>query len=128
TRRAISLAEQRRKELEDKPFHQGGEQVGTIGQRMQHMKDPEIPGTYAPEPFDFDKVRTQQRVSDLLKSRERMADPADYDRKREQMKDNFMTMLAKNFNSDADELIDKISKMPSKDFLDLYSQHAEFDF
>ncbi|HSH24519.1 MAG TPA: hypothetical protein VLA13_03160 [Massilibacterium sp.] len=128
TRRAIYLAEERKKEMENRPFYQGGEQVSTVGQRMQHMKDPDIPGTYAPEPFDFDQVKTQQRVSDLLRSRERMADPEDYDKKREQMKDNFTTMLAKNFNSDADELIDKISKMSSKDFLDLYSQHAEFDF
>jgi hypothetical protein len=44
------------------------------------------------------------------------------------MQDTFIRELAEAFNSDANDLIEKLKKLDPEEFLDMYNMYESFDF
>lgn len=127
TKEAQELAKRQIEEIKNKPVMIDGKQVSTVGQEMMKMKKPKA-GISVPNDFDFSSIRTQQRLEQVEQSMIRKTNRNYYDRRMEQMKTNFLVMLAECFNSDANELIQKIMKMSAEDFYELYLMNEEFNF
>lgn len=123
TRKAQKLADEKISELEDKPFYSGGKEQGTVG-----LQRPAKSGIYRPHDFDFSKVRSRQRLREIEGAMDKKSDESYYDERSKRMQDNFIEALEGSFNSLADELIDKIKKVPPDDFYQLYLMFDEFDF
>lgn len=123
TKEAQRLADEQIKKYEDKPFISGGEEQGTVG-----MQRPNKTGIYRPADFDFDEVRSRQRLEEIKESVEKKSEPEYYDERLERMKQNFIVALEGSFNSLADELVEEIKKIPAEDFYQIYLMFDEFDF
>jgi len=120
---AQRLADEQISKLSEKPFVSGGAVQGTVG-----MQRPNKTGISKPTDFKFNEVRTKQRLDEIEKSAIRKSDPDHYDERNKQMQDNFIDMLRKDFNSDADKLIDLIKDINPDEFFQMYLQIDEFDF
>lgn len=128
TKKAQTIAQNLINKQEDKPFIQGGKQYGTVGDRTRHMSAPDVTGIHVPKDFKFEDVRNKGRLDTLKESREKRATPEHYDNKMEDMKNNFISILEQSFNSNADELVDKLKDVNPHDFYDMYTRFSEFDF
>ena len=95
---------------------------------MMQMGRPNVAGITIPKDFDFSKVRNQQRLEQIEQNVRKRANPKYFDKRMETMKENFMTILGLSFNSDADELIEKLKGIPAEDFYEMYLMFDEFDF
>lgn len=123
-RRAIQVAQQKLKEQQkrqQKQLQEGKTPIGMIAPNTNFVQDV--------KKFDFNKVRSMERLNTLREANEKKADPANYDKKAERMRDNFVSILRQSLNSDADALIDRILEMPVDDFVELFDKEWEaFDF
>lgn len=128
TKKAQEIADKYINEAKDKPYFVGGKREGTVGQQMMQMGKPNAGGITRPKDFDFSKVKTRKDLEVKFESMEKRAYPEYYDWRKEQMKMNFMKMLEKSFNSDADELIDELANIPPDDFYEIYLMFGEFEF
>lgn len=66
TKKAQKLADEQIDKYEDKPFISGGETQGTVG-----MQRPNKAGIYRPEDFNFEDVRSKQRLDEIEESMEK---------------------------------------------------------
>lgn len=128
TKRAQQLAKKLEKEAEKKPFISGGKNEGTVGQRMKQMGRPNTAGITVPPDFDFDKIVDNSQFKRKQESMEKRASDTYFEERMEKMKENFMKILELSFNSDADELVEKIRSVPAEDFYEMYLMFDEFDF
>lgn len=128
TKKAQRIADQLTKEAAKKPFISGGKEQGTVGQRMQQMGRPNTAGITRPTDFDFDKVRSKQQLEKKRENIKERANAQFFDKRMEQMKDNFLTLLEQSFNSDANKLVEKLKGVPADDFYEMYLMFDEFDF
>jgi hypothetical protein len=118
--------EKEQKRRENMPFISGGKVQGTVGQRMLQMARPT--DLHKPKDFDFSKIKDYQRLHEIEKNFERKSDPSRRDTRAEKMRDIFIETLERTFNSDADDLIEKLREMSGSDFYDMYQIVDEFDF
>lgn len=123
TKKAQQLADEQINALKNQPFVSGGVQQGTVG-----MQRPNKTGISRPSDFDFSQVRSIQRLKEIEENVGRKSDPDYYDERNKRMQDNFIDMLKKSFNSDADELIEIIKGIHPDDFYQMYLMIDEFDF
>lgn len=122
-KKAQQLADQQIAESQDLPFISGGQTQSTVG-----MQRPNKTGIYRPHDFDFEEVRSTTRLEEIQSSADKKSEPEYYDRRAEQMKENFIKALGGSFNSLADELVDAIKNIPASDFYQIYLMFDEFDF
>lgn len=122
------VAEQIAKEAAPKPFISGGKVQGTVGQQMLQMGRPNVGGVKRPPDFNFNDIRSYQRLKTVQENINRRSDPAYYDKRKETMKENFIFTLGLSFNSNADELVRELQKIPAEDFYEMYLMFDEFDF
>lgn len=120
---AQTLADEQIHKYENTPFVSGGVEQGTVG-----MQRPNKTGIYRPEDFEFEDVRSPQRLDEIEQGAVKKSDPVYYDERMERMKENFIVALEGSFNSLADELVRKIKDVPAEDFYQLYLEFDEFDF
>lgn len=130
TKEAQKIVDEQREKIEDKPFISGGKQQGTVGQRMQFLSPSQVTGMSRPSDFDFDKVRSYNRLHTLRVGMEEKANPEYYDRRMAQMHQNFIEIVKKSFNSFSlsDELVERLRKIPPDDFFELYLIFDELSF
>jgi hypothetical protein len=130
TKTAQVIADKETSKIMDLPFYSGfKKQAETVGEIVRRSGDQSRKtGVYRPEDFNFESVRDIQTLLDRSENTSVKANPEYYDRRKEKMKENFMELLRGQFNSDADELIDKIEQIPSDDFYEMYVMFDEFDF
>lgn len=128
TKQAQRVADELREKANKKPFISGGKEQGTVGQRMLQMGRPNTAGIYRPPDFDFDKIRSKKQLEEKKKNMEERSNPNFIDERAERLKQNYYETLEKFFNSDADDLIDRIKEIPADDFFELFLQFDEFQF
>lgn len=129
TKIAQRRADDQIKKVEDRPiFDDGKRSAMTVGQRMASMGKPSIAGFVRPSDFDFESYQTQEGLEGRFRSTEGRSQPNYHDRRNSTLKDNFNRVLSEAFNSDANELIEKLKQLSNDDFLMLYIQTEEFDF
>lgn len=129
TKKAQRIAKKMLKEAEEKPFIVKGKQEGTVGQQMKQMAEPEnLTGISVPKDFDFNKVMDRKRLDQKAEQMRERATPEHFDKKMEQLQANYILMLERSFNSDANELADRIKSMPADDFFEMFLMFREFEF
>lgn len=128
TKAAQRIADKMIKKAEKLPFISGGKEQGTVGQRMMQMKRPNAAGITRPSDFDFDKIRSRDYLETKKESADKRKSMDYYDKRMENMRNNFLDLLKLSLNSDADVLIEKLKLMPVDDFYEMYLMFDEFDF
>lgn len=123
TKEAQKLADEKRSEFDDIPFFQNGEQYGTIG-----MQPGNRTGISRVPDFDFNTVRTKKRMKEIIDVVRDKSDPDYYDERNKRMRDNYILMLEKSFNSDVAMLVGKIKSIHPDEFYKMYIQIRELDF
>jgi hypothetical protein len=119
-KKEILLAEKKLKEISENP---------SAKQELLKMADPQRGGgVHIPKPFNFKEVRSRGRLEDLLETTRRRSDPKFYDKRTSKMHEVFIEELEKAFNSDANELVNKLKSMSPDEFLDMYKMYPSFDF
>src|SRR5690606_14327130 len=109
------------------PIIQDGKQYGTVGKRLKQMPKEEIAGVSVPVKFDFSKVTSQERLDDIKKHQRERATGEYYNKKNQQLKDNFILTLQRAFNSDADSVVERLKNLPTSDFIELSLIFDEMD-
>lgn len=128
TKKAQKIAKEKIDKAMKLDFYVEGERQGKVKDRIKLMKKEEVAGVSVPVDFDFDKIQTRKRLEDKAGFMEERA-TGDYYRKKDiQMKENFISMIQQGFNSDADEVIEKLKKIPPDDFVELTIVTDEIDF
>jgi hypothetical protein len=128
TKKAQRIAETLIKEREVKPIIHNGKIVSTHKQEMLKMAHPNRGGFHVPSDFDFSKVRSKGRLEEVKENMEKRSKGEFYSKRTQKMYDTFLRELEMSFNSDADDLIEKLKKMNPDDFLDMYQMYNSFDF
>lgn len=128
TKVAQERAKKEIKRVKKLPFISGGKQYGTLEDRLYQMKDANELGIYVPPDFNFDSIQNLSQLNMKRNSVEKRLNQQSIDKRMDDMKDNFIKVLKFSFNSDADELVEKIDNIPSDDFLEIYRMFDEFDF
>jgi hypothetical protein len=126
--REIRVAEQKLKDMENKPVYHKGELVSRQGLEILKLAGPDRAGIHIPKQFNFKDVRSRGRLDDLLKTTRKRADPNFFDKRTSKMHEVFIEELEKAFNSDSNWLVDKIKSMSPDDFIDMYKMYTSFDF
>lgn len=124
----IKRANELKAEIENRPHYFRGEYQGTVGQEMKKVKDPDMSFVRTPEKFDFSKVMSYDRLRDLEQRYEERKSGQYYLKRMGQMQDNFIDMIQRAFNSDADDLANKLASMPADDFYELYTIFKDMQF
>lgn len=125
---ANKQAAKRYNEIKDKPFYEDGESEGVVGEYIETMKNPDIPGISAPHVADDDEMRSREYVRNKIQQLENYTNQQVRSDRNELMKENYINELKTAFNSDADDLINKIENMPTEDFIELYSMSGDMSF
>lgn len=125
--RAIRNARKVIDKVAKQPFIQGGEQYGTVGKRLKQMPKEEIAGVTVPVKFDFNKVDSYERLEDVKRQQRERATGEYYNKKNQQLKDNFILTLQRAFNSDADSVVERLKNLPTTDFIELSLMFDEMD-
>lgn len=127
TKAAQRIADRVKKEIEKKPFHIGGKQQTTVGQRMAQMARPDV-GISRPNDFDFDAIRSRHDFKRKMESMEDRADPNIFEKRKQALKENIIKKMEVSFNSDADELIKRLKTLDADVMYELFLTHEEFQF
>lgn len=126
---AQRLAKQEIRKIENKPFIQNQKSTGfTVGQRMLMMGKENAGGISVPPDFNFNDIRFQSDLKQKLERIERKANTKHYEWRKELMRNNFISGLEKQFNSDADAVVEALRNIPPDDFFEMYMQYEELDF
>jgi hypothetical protein len=130
TKDAQYLADKERAKLENLPFFSRfKKQAETTSQRIAISGDESRKtGVYRPDEFNFDNIRDISSLLDKSENVHVKAHEEYYDKRKEKMKENFIKILQLQFNSDADELVQKIRNIPADYFYEMYIMFDEFDF
>lgn len=92
----------------------------TVGQQMLQMGRPNNIGMSRTPDFNFSKIRNSSDLQRKARNMIERSDPKIFDKRLVQMQENYIAMLERMYNSDADEVIDKIRHIPPDDFYQLY--------
>lgn len=84
--------------------------------------------TTALKPYDFDKPKDERSLDSAIRVRENRLNPEWHRERREIMKENYINSFIDLFNDEADEVVEKLKKIPAEDFYDLYQQFEAIDF
>lgn len=127
-KREQRLADRINAEARDKPFHAGGKEQATVGQR-EWMLGKTTPTEVVRKPdFNFDVFPSRKRFETGYENTLERGSVKHYDKRKEKMKENFIQLLGDTFNSDADDLVKEIESLDAETFYDLFLMHEEFQF
>lgn len=129
TKQAQKIADKIKSEIEHLPYYTANSDKpsGTVGQQMLKVMRPEI-GIFRPKDFNFDKIGTSSYLREKIESMRERSDPDYFDKRKVALKQNIILKLQRSFNSDADDLVDRIIEIDPDTLYELYLQHEEFQF
>lgn len=128
TRRAQEIADNVKRQTENKPFISGGKQKSTYGRQQEMLGKPNYGGIYRPGDFDFDKYESRRGFELESRSMDRRSDIRDIENRMDTMKQNYIKKLEEDFNSDAEPIIRRVKQMPSIDFFEMTLIYDEMSF
>lgn len=128
TKLAQRLADKQEKEEAKKGYYAQGKLQATQAEYKQTLMRPNMSGYNRPKDFNFKQIKSQSRLRTVEESRRKQVDKDAYNWRLKKMKEDYLELLAKTFNSDADDLIDKLRGIPASDFYEMYKMFEEFDF
>lgn len=129
TEKAQIRAKEEIERVRKNPLYRKGKQTQyTVDTNIMMVGEGEATGIHVPVDFDFEKINTRKRLVDRLDSVEAKSDDQYYDKRKEQMKDNYIQLLEEGLNSYADEVIEEIKEMSGEGFYQMWLQVGEIDF
>jgi hypothetical protein len=127
--RAVRLAKERKKKIENLELKFNGKVIGKVKDREVLFSHPE--SVNFPEPYDINKIRDRKHFERRQEQYRKRADQNYFRDTDKRMQDNFIKSVEGSFDSDSyvNSVIDKIRKLPPDVFYELYKQNFnEFDF
>lgn len=129
TKQAQRVARERIAKTKNVPTFHDGKQIGTVGERGKYMQEPDITGVHVPSDFKFDEVRNRRRLEDIRESMSKRKTHEHFDKRNEQMLDNYIDLVRESLNSHGDEVIKELQSINPDDFYGLYlSNFTVFNF
>lgn len=125
---ADKQAQRRYDELKDKDYYEEGQQPTKVGEYVETMKNPDIPGINAPHVLDDDKIASREYIQNKISQLDNFSDVSTRNERNDTMKQNYINALKETFNSDSDQLVEQVEKMNTDDFIELYSRSADMSF
>lgn len=120
-RKAKELRQQAQEEIENLPvmlITEDGITPSdiTVGQQQGYMAKPDFSIYGRTNEYDFTKATSLENIQKALESRQKKADPDYINWRRSIMKDNFINSIIDIFNDEADETVNLLLKLESRDF------------
>lgn len=128
TRRAQEIADNVKKQTEGKPFISGGKQKSTYGKQQQMLGKPNYGGIVKPSDFNFEKFETRRGFELASQSMANRSSVPELEQRMHTMKENYIKKLEEDFNSDSKEVVDRVKKMPAKDYYEMTLMYDEMQF
>lgn len=130
TKKAQKIADEQLLKNRDKPVFSGGKQVSTNEQRrMQRMDDSTSSGIPRPKDFNFGNISTKKRLLEKRENMKKRKNPQYFNWRNQLMQNNFTDLLSISLNSHADDLIERLKRIPAEDFVELFDMFPDaFDF
>ena len=122
---AERAAERRFNQIKDKPFYAGGKPEMSVGQYVNQMADPDIPGINAPNVLPDDDIKSREYVQGRIQALTKYVTVREQERLRSQLKENYINKYIDTFGED--EIIDVIKDTDDDDFLEMYAMSDDMD-
>ena len=87
---AERAAERRFNQIKDKPFYAGGKPEMSVGQYVNQMADPDIPGIKAPNVLPDDDIKSREYVQGRINALTKYVTVREQERLRSQLKENYI--------------------------------------
>lgn len=104
-----------------------GQKITTVYEQNRMRRPNTAFSRFLPK-YNIKNARKVEDVEQAIKVRQARLDPRWYDKKMNQMRDNFIHSLEERFNSNADDVIEKLKLMNPNEFYSLYERFDEIDF
>ncbi|QHJ75888.1 hypothetical protein [Bacillus phage SRT01hs] len=128
TKKAQETAEKILDKFNDVEVISGGKSTGfTVGENKELLAKPDK-GFGRIEDFDFESVRTQEGLDRFAARAKNRSKEAYYEESLRRLQDNFIRSVEGTFNSDADDVVEKLRNLPADDFYELFSIYDEISF
>lgn len=129
TKKAQKIADKIIAEISPMPYYTAfsDKPSGTVGEQMLKLMRPEI-GIIRPKDFDFNAIRTESYFREKIESMRERSEPDYFDKRKVSLKQNIILKIQRSFNSDGDDLVDRIIDIDPDTLYELYLQHEEFQF
>lgn len=128
TKKAQETAERILDRFNDVEVIAGGQSTGfTVGENKELLMKADK-GFGRIEDFEFDKVKTQEGLDRFANRAKKRSQEAYYEEGLVRLQDNFIRSVEGTFNSDADDVVQKLKMLPADDFYELFSIYNEISF
>lgn len=129
-RAETQLSIQKRKE-EDRQRAAGvysqGQQITTVFEQNRMRRPNTAFSRFLPK-YNLGNAKRKEDVEKAIQVREVRLDPKWYDEKMNQMRKNFIHSLEERFNSNADDVVEKLKLLNPNEFYTMYERFDEIDF
>ena len=122
---AERAAEQRFNKIKDKPFYAGGKPEMSVGEYVNLMADPDIPGIKAPNVLPDDEIKSREYVQGRIQALTKYVTVREQERLRSQLKENYINKYMDTFGED--EVLNIIKDTNDDDFLEMYAMSDDMD-
>jgi hypothetical protein len=126
-KKEIRLAKKLRDRIISQPFTVGGVEQGSMEQRLLTMGRNNPQNIHIPKPFDFSQVKTLSRLKEVFDNMKNRSSEEKMNRRLERFKELYMESLERQFNSDADDVLEMIKEIPADVFYEMYKIEDVFE-
>lgn len=129
TKKAQEIADAVRDKINELKFYTANsdKSLSTVGERLSRFMRPEY-GVHRPRDFDFNNIGSESYLRTKMESMRERAQPDYFDERKVELKRNILLKMKKSFNSDGDDLVDRLIDISPDDLYELFLQHEEFQF
>ena len=113
--------------IKDLPIFIDGEERGTVADREIASPDSESFGIYSPSDFDIDNFTTPEAVERRIEKDKERSEPEYFDRRKEQMQDNFMSIFDGHDGVPL-EIVKLLEQMTPDEFYEFYWMFPDMSF
>ena len=126
--KAKTEAQRQIDKIKDLPIIIDGEERGTVADREIARTDSDAFGIYTPSDFDIDNFTTPQAVEKRIEKDKERSDPEYFDKRKEQMQDNFMSIFFARDDEVAEEVFKLLEEMTPDEFYEFYWMFPDMSF
>lgn len=127
---AIQNAIEKRERLDSRPvYNQKGELIGTSREVKAVVNEEKQKNFYSvPTQLDIESLPNRRVLKERLQIMKERSDDTWYDKKDEQMKQNWIDVVGRAHGHDAIDIIERFRNMNSTDFVEMFEMFTAYDF
>lgn len=118
--RNIRKAKEQREKVRKMDYFKQEENRQKLEERFFVLGERDVTGISIPAKFNFKEIRTPRALKRVIENTKERQNPHYYNKKNEILKDNFIRSVEGTFNSDANDLVEKMRAINADDFYELY--------